>query len=346
MAQHKAPTAVTVAPIAEKSSLEAWVAKYWVHGALVFLVIVAFVVWRHFQEQGETRARDNSWSRIAEQTTPNVYTRLPSGEPAAMAALADELKDTAAGPSARIYQANSYLENDQFDEAVSVLDQLATEHPDFEIVKEEYSFSEEAAAATMAAQLRTAVQRRQQWLASNPGLSANPDAPEGSPEVVVKTDQGDIRIRLYADESPLHVANMLKLAGEGYYDGTKFHRVTGQSGGMAMIQGGDPNSKEGDPSTWGQGGPEEKVDYERNSLRHFRGVLSAAKKGNELESNGSQFFITTGPAHHLDGKHVVYGQVIEGIEIAEKIIESATFQQDAPDRPENPVVIHTVEVVE
>ena len=88
-----------------------------------------------------------------------------------------------------------------------------------------------------------------------------------------------------------------------------------------MIQGGDPNTKDVDVDLWGQGGPGYKVDQEKNDLRHFRGYLSAAKMGADTQSSGSQFFITTGTPHHLDGLHVVFGKVLEGMDTV-GIIES------------------------
>ena len=153
-------------------------------------------------------------------------------------------------------------------------------------------------------------QTQDQALAS---IFENALPPDGSPVVEMDVDLGgrnlSIALALYAEEAPKHVENFLKLVGEGYYDGTKFHRIIAGF----MIQGGDPNTK--DPAkgieTWGQGGPEYKIEPELGDLVHARYVLSAAK-GNEPQSSGSQFFITTGAPHHLDGIHTVFGAVIEG----------------------------------
>jgi cyclophilin family peptidyl-prolyl cis-trans isomerase len=144
---------------------------------------------------------------------------------------------------------------------------------------------------------------------------------------------------LYAELAPKHVENFVKLCREGFYNGTKFHRVMRGF----MIQGGDPNSREGAPETWGAGGPDYKVAHEESGLAHFAGYLSAAKKTGEKESSGSQFFITTGDAHHLDGQHVVFGKVLDGLDVVGTIESSAVVE--GTDRPVNPVSIQTVEIL-
>ena len=121
------------------------------------------------------------------------------------------------------------------------------------------------------------------------------------------TDRGTIRVELAADKAPLTVANFVNLAQRGYYDGLKFHRVINDF----MIQGGCPLGT-------GTGGPGYKFEDEAsNGLRHERGVLSMANAG--PNTNGSQFFITHVPCGWLDGKHTVFGKVIEGMEVVDNI---------------------------
>jgi len=136
-------------------------------------------------------------------------------------------------------------------------------------------------------------------------------------------------VGLYAKKTPLHTENFLRLCREGYYDGTRFHRVIADF----MIQGGDPNSRNADaPETWGQGGPETTIPAEITDLKHFKYVLAAAKKGTDVDSSGSQFYITTGEAHHLDGVHTVFGLVLEGKDVVDAI-GSAPVTGDRPDEP-------------
>ena len=202
-----------------------------------------------------------------------------------------------------------------------------------------YASPEQCKSATAVEILSERIASQKTWVQGHPGFFENTPPPADAPKVKLHTDQGDILIALYPTEAPKHVENFLKLSREGYYAGTKFHRV--QVG--FMIQGGDPNSKSGDPSTWGQGGPEYKVDHEESALKHFPGYLSAAKMGNQKEESGSQFFITTGDAHHLDGQHTVFGKVLEGMEIVGKIERGKVAT--GTDRPEAPVTVLSVEVL-
>ena len=121
------------------------------------------------------------------------------------------------------------------------------------------------------------------------------------------TDRGPIKIELFADKAPLTVANFVNLAKRGFYDGLNFHRVIADF----MIQGGCPEGS-------GRGGPGYRFEDETtNGVRHERGVLSMANAG--PNTNGSQFFITHSPQPHLDGKHTVFGKVVEGMDVVHAI---------------------------
>lgn len=136
------------------------------------------------------------------------------------------------------------------------------------------------------------------------------------------TDRGTIRVELAADKAPLTVANFVNLAQRGFYDGLKFHRVINDF----MIQGGCPLGT-------GTGGPGYRFEDEAtNGLRHERGVLSMANAG--PNTNGSQFFITHVATPWLDGKHTVFGKVIEGLDVVDAIkqgdmIKSLKIEGDA-----------------
>lgn len=124
----------------------------------------------------------------------------------------------------------------------------------------------------------------------------------------IDTNKGTILVDLYPDETPLTVANFVNLAERGYYDGVKFHRVVPNF----VIQGGDPTGT-------GRGGPGYRFQDEIvASLRHDSpGILSMANAG--PGTNGSQFFITHTATPHLDGKHTVFGKVVEGQDIVDRI---------------------------
>ena len=138
----------------------------------------------------------------------------------------------------------------------------------------------------------------------------------------IDTDRGPIKLELYPDKAPLTVANFVNLAKRGYYDGLSFHRVINDF----MIQGGCPQGR-------GTGGPGYKFEDEtRNGVPHQRGSLSMANAG--PNTNGSQFFITHVPCGWLDGKHTVFGKVIEGIEVVDAVqqgdvIKSVKIEGDA-----------------
>ncbi len=157
--------------------------------------------------------------------------------------------------------------------------------------------------------------------------------PKGKDEVVtISTNLGDIALILY-DQTPQHKENFLKLAKEGFYDGTTFHRIKDRF----MIQGGDPNSKDDDRTNDGRGGPGYTVPAEFvETLTHVRGVIAAAREGDRTNpkkaSSGSQFYIIENENgyHSLDGKYTVFGEVIQGIEVVEKIAEQ---KKDGRDRP-------------
>ena len=133
-------------------------------------------------------------------------------------------------------------------------------------------------------------------------------------KAVIDTAQGVIELDLFPDEVPGTVANFEKLAKEGFYDGTTFHRVIPNF----MVQGGDPYSKTGKGRV-GTGGPGYTIKCEThlNKHRHVAGTLSMAHAGKD--TGGSQFFICHSPQGHLDGVHTVFGQVTKGMDVVNKI---------------------------
>ncbi|MGH7206233.1 MAG: peptidylprolyl isomerase [Nitrospiraceae bacterium] len=146
---------------------------------------------------------------------------------------------------------------------------------------------------------------------------------------------GEVVLKFFPDVAPNHVKNFLKLAKEKFYDGTTFHRVIPGF----MIQGGDPNSKSPDRSSHGMGGPGYQVKAEFNSKPHKRGILSMARS-NDPDSAGSQFFICMADAHFLDWKYTVFGEVVSGMDVADKIVNVKRDSRDNPlERVEMTVTI-------
>jgi cyclophilin family peptidyl-prolyl cis-trans isomerase len=180
--------------------------------------------------------------------------------------------------------------------------------------------------------------------------------------VLISTTYGDIKVKLY-NETPQHRDNFVKLAQEGFYDGTLFHRVIREF----MIQGGDPNSKNASPDAQlGSGGPGYNIPAEiLPTFYHKKGALSAARLGDQVnpkrESSGSQFYLvqgkkwteeelkpfeqrglkmtpeqkeaykTIGGVPHLDGSYTVFGEIVEGLDVLDKIANVPTKQADRPE---------------
>lgn len=156
-------------------------------------------------------------------------------------------------------------------------------------------------------------------------------------QATLHTNQGDITIEFLGNDAPNTVANFTKLASEGFYNGTKFHRVIKGF----MIQGGDPLSKdEAMQARWGTGGPGYQfADEIHANNKNEIGTISMANAG--PNTNGSQFFINVAPNNFLDGKHTVFGKVTAGMEVVAKI--EAT-QTGANDRPVQPMIIESISV--
>ena len=145
-----------------------------------------------------------------------------------------------------------------------------------------------------------------------PAMQIDPDA---GYRATISTERGDIVLDLSPEHAPKTVNNFVALARDGFYDGLTFHRVISNF----MIQGGDPNGT-------GTGGPGYRFEDETagNPLKHERGVISMANAG--PNTNGSQFFITHGAQPHLDGRHTVFGKVVEGLDVVDAVRQGDTMQ--------------------
>ncbi len=153
---------------------------------------------------------------------------------------------------------------------------------------------------------------------------------------IIETQHGKIAIRFFPDVAPEHVKSFKKLAADGFYNGTTFHRVIPGF----MIQGGCPESK--DPARkmqHGTGGPGYQIKAEFSSKKHARGIVSAARS-QDPNSAGSQFFICVADSPWLDGQYSVFGEVVEGMDVADKIVSMPRDGRDNPtDRVEMKVYL-------
>jgi peptidyl-prolyl cis-trans isomerase B (cyclophilin B) len=160
---------------------------------------------------------------------------------------------------------------------------------------------------------------------------------------VIKTSEGDMVVQFWTDAAPNTIENFKKLAKQGFYNGTIFHRIVKGF----MIQGGDPNSK--DPSKeakYGDGGPGYKIKAEFNDHSHERGVISMAREP-DPDSAGSQFFICLAPVTRLDHQYTTFGKLIKGADVLTKIGDTPVTRNSIGEnsKPTTRVTIEKIEIV-
>lgn len=145
------------------------------------------------------------------------------------------------------------------------------------------------------------------------------------PKAIISTKYGEIEIEFFPEKAPIHVENFLKLARSGFYDGTTFHRIVPGF----VIQGGCPNTKPGAKGIPGTGGPGYTIPAEFNDIPHKRGIVSMAR-ASDPNSAGSQFFIVVKDAMFLDRKYSVFGRVVKGMDVVDKIVSLPRDKNDMP----------------
>ena len=160
-----------------------------------------------------------------------------------------------------------------------------------------------------------------------------------SEQAIIKTSYGDMTVAFWPDVAPKTVENFKKLAREGFYDGTAFHRIIKGF----MIQGGCPNTKAGQKGMPGTGGPGYMIKAEFNTKSHVKGVLSMARSSSP-DSAGSQFFICHGDARFLDRQYTAFGELVSGVDVLEQIANVPTA---GPERstPIERVALESVKLV-
>jgi peptidyl-prolyl cis-trans isomerase B (cyclophilin B) len=330
--KHKAATEVTIVTD-EKSTFAQAVDRFWRPVALIVLALASWILYGEYSRKETVQARNAEWDILvgaASKGDPHELMRVAQAD----------LAGTGIEGWAALAAVSSFAAERDYEaamEAVAVIEASGTRL----LTNLSLPIGEEGAETTITDSLKATLDSQQSQDRALGSLFENAPPPEGSPVVEMEVDLGGrkltIALALYAEQAPQHVENFLKLVGEGYYDGTKFHRIIRGF----MIQGGDPNTK--DPlkgvETWGQGGPEYKIEPEAGDRVHARYVLSAAKNPNELQSSGSQFFITTGSPHHLDGIHTVFGAVIEGRAAVDELDGVAIRPGQGPGQsvPEAPI---------
>lgn len=337
MAQHKAATSVTIAPTAESSGFALFVERYWKAAAvLAVLVTVAVILWQ-YQHHTRREADDQSWEKLTAVAPEDPATGTLKGPAKDLQDLAAQVKGTQAGPWALLIGAQSAIEARDWARADALLGQLRSEYPDHQVTREALTFEAGDHKETLVDQLERRAKTLREWTESHPSLYQNAELPADAPRVRFNTDRGPIIVGLYTTLAPKHCENFLKLVKEGFYAGTKFHSVIG---GM-YVQGGDPNTKSDAIDSWGQGGPGYTLDPEENDLHHFMGYLASAPDPKGGAISGSQFYLTTEDAVTLGSNSVVFGKVLEGIDILRQMSLASVVPNTT--RPEDPVTLQSAE---
>ncbi len=332
MAKHKSATEVTVVT-EERSAIQRWVDRHWGKALVLGMLITAGILYTQVSKKQEKSAKAAEWAPLLEaegdldaiqQAAQSIESPLVAGWGWAEAAVL-------AGSQSEFGDAQAALENLTQIEGHILNSTLFTMPGD--------------EGKTLAQGALDRIKATKAWEEAHPNVLENPDPAEGSSVVVIQTPEGEIEITLYDAKAPEHVANFLKLIDEKFYDGILFHRTV-DNPSMEIIQAGCPNTREEDTSQWGVGGPGYTQKAEKNGLIHTAGVLSAAMPSNSQESSGSQFYITLGRCHHLDGRHTVFGKVTSGMDVARAILEAPTRElseeNTREDIPVNPVPITTI----
>lgn len=315
MAKHKAATEITIAQ-EERSAFADVVDQYKWIGIGIIAAISAVVLWSNRSSNQAVATNRGDWEEL--------WSAGRADEPAeAFLQASSEITSAPVASLAHMNRALALASDRKYEDANQAVGQAKDAPALFTEVA--FPVEQDGESKPLLSQLRESLDREKEWMDGHRELFENPALPADAPKVKFETTEGDIVLGLYIDKAPLHAKNLLTLVEEGYYDGIRFHRIKpGQ-----FIQGGDPLSREDDWQKWGTGGPEKKISREESGLVHAEGALSAAKQSGAVDSSGSQFFITASPMHMFDGDYVVYGTVIEGLELVQKISEGATREENA-----------------
>jgi cyclophilin family peptidyl-prolyl cis-trans isomerase len=341
MAQHKAPTAITIASTERESEFRDFVARYWKIGAILVAAVFVWVIYNQQHKTSELSRSREAWSKLLAVATQDPRTGVLDGPPDELRRVGGELKETTAGPWALYLAASSAASAKDFDRARSCLQELEQRYPQHPVVAEPLLQPADGPAVSPAKLLGQRIDAEFAFVRDHATLFSNPELPADAPKVRLTTDKGAIVVGLYKDVAPKLVENFLKLAKDGSYVGTKFHNVVRNE----YIRGGDPNTAKEDVSAWGKGGPGYALDREATGLKHFGGVISAVPDpGDPMKLSGSQFLITSADVHALDESYVPFGKVLEGLDIV-MAIENLPLAEKSFSQPKEPATILSIEVL-
>ena len=294
--KHKAPTQVTLVK-EEKAPFAQWVESNWRMGAVLAVVATAVILGSQYLRQQKTAGVSEEWEGLRSARLAGDASEVERAASSLPALQADW---------AYLVASQIRVSERDYDAALANLDLIKGENPLFSKLRLPYGQDGETLTVIDAA--RQAIEAQMAHDEALADKLHNPDPPADGPRVLLDTSLGPITIALYAEQAPLHVENFLARVEEEYYTDLKFHRV--EKG--RIVWTGDPNTREGDATTWGLGGPDERVESESdNGLIHDEYVVGMARSGIDPESSGSQFYVTLSRQHQRDGEYTVFG-VVQG----------------------------------
>ena len=338
MAKHRAATEVTVASMTESGSLQVFVQKYWLPVLVLLGALVGLILFKKHREDAARVERMQSWSGYASLVKPDL-TGFPEGDAEALTAAAREVEGTVPAGFLRVAEAVNRLRAGDWDGAREASEAISQE---LRIFHEPLD-----GGPPIAARLQEAASKAAEWAEQNTSYFQNPRPADDAPRVQVETSQGTIVIALYEDLAPDLVQRFVARAESGALDNTKFHRV---EPGVAL-HGGDPASVEGPPETWGQGIPEAEAEDDAGAgadaqvdaqVTKFNGLLNFAGSVAAGEAAGI-FVINLDDQPDQDGRRIVFGEVVEGLEAAKEIGSSPLAE--GTERPLEPVEITSTQVL-
>ena len=334
-------------PEEEERSLLEKVFDFKIHitvGIVVLVILVlAVVIVKGMQESKESDA----WSQ-SKELRKKAYQALSSEEN--MQEALRELEDQVESFSGRevhpwllFFQARLNSGLGRLEQAQRILEQLNTLYPNHPFTNPDHFVPGDKPLSTVEwERLKSRMEFEKKH---GKRFSDRPKPKEGLSVTLKIKDFGDIKVGFFVHVAPIHAANFIKLARDGFFNGTTIHRITD-----SRIQGGDPDSKDEDLKNDGRGDPGYTVEKEirLNPALHTRGTLSAASSNKDGPDSGSQFFVCTIDSKHLDGKYTPFGEVLAGIDVVEKISHEGTYGENtdgiAADHPIAKIVIESVEV--
>lgn len=343
MAKHKAATEITIIQ-EERSAFAELVDRYKWHGLGVLLVLGAVIFWRASSSTKAVEADRAAWVPLheslskqgasIEDTIAALGKTAGSGDPVVKSV-------------ANIIQAGLLAEEDDFNGAAEALT-FATENAPALLKTLEVPAGPDGENMSILASLSAAVEREAEWKNEFHEKVYTNVLPEKAPRYKIETSAGDIIVGLHSDEASGHAKNFTLQANEGAFNGTLLHGPAIDMSGNPIpgIRGGDPNTRDNeDVTTWGQGGIESGLSGEGEGLTHEKGALAAIVVQGQRTSSKTQFMILTEPYHENDRRYTVFGKVVEGLDVVERLAE-APLREGEGSIYEEPASIISVTKIE